>query len=256
MIPSLDPTFDLVSILVIFAGLAMGGVLKGATGAGAPVVAVPVMAAFFDVKLAVILMVMPNLVTNTTQLLRYHAAHLPRRFSWKFAGAGAVGAIVGTFILASARNDVLSLMIAGSVVLYIALRLLRPDFRLDMDLAHRLVWPIGAFAGVLQGAAGISAPVSVSFLNAMRLERLSFIASISAFFGAMALVQLPMLVTLDLLSWHRVLISLAAVVPLLAFMPVGNWLARKLSAKAFDRVVLVFLSVLAVRLIWVAVAPG
>ena len=41
---------DPLSLLAIALTVAMGGILKGATGAGAPIIAVPVIAAFYDVR--------------------------------------------------------------------------------------------------------------------------------------------------------------------------------------------------------------
>jgi uncharacterized membrane protein YfcA len=243
---------DLFSWAVIFTALALGGVLKGATGAGSPVIAVPVMAAFIDVRLAVILMAAPNLVTNSWQIVQYRHARLPDRFSLKFGLAGAFGAVVGTVILASVPQNALTIFVGVSVACYIVLRFMRPGFRLPMPLAHKLVWPLGAISGVLQGAAGISAPVSVSFLNALGISRDAFIVTVSSFFWAMAFVQIPTLFFVGLLTWDRMAISAAALIPLLLFMPVGNWIAARMSARAFDTVVLVLLAALAVRLIYTA----
>lgn len=239
---------DATAAVAILTALALGGLIKGATGAGAPVVAVPVMAAFFDVRLAVIVMVTPNLITNLWQLRQYRRAHLPNRFAWFFAVAGGAGAASGTLLLAWLPTRALSLLIAAAVLLYIGLRIARPGLRLAFATARRIVLPIGAAAGVLQGAAGISAPISVSFLNALRLERPAFIATISAFFVAMSVVQIPALFAFGLLTAERLSLSAMALVPLLVFMPVGAWLARRMSARTFDRIMLGLLTLLALRL--------
>ncbi len=162
---ALDPS----SYVAIFAALALGGVLKGATGAGVPVIAVPVIAAFVDVRFAVMVMVVVNLMTNTRQIWTFRDTRLPEGFALRFGLAGAVGALIGTGLLVWLPEEVLSAMLAGLVFAYIGLRLARPDFRLSMEVARRFVIPVGAIGGVFQGAAGISAPVSVSFLNAIRL---------------------------------------------------------------------------------------
>jgi uncharacterized protein len=248
------PINDLSSALVILAALFLGGLLKGATGAGAPVVAVPVMAAFFDVRLAVIIMVIPNLASNLWQLRRYRAHHLAGGFALRLAGAGAAGAAIGTVLLATLPVAALTLLLAGVIILYIALRLVMPQFRLSLAAARCVVLPLGLAGGVLQGAGGISAPISVSLLNAMRLERPVFIATISAFFAAMSAVQLPLLVGYGLMTPVLLALSGAALAALFAGMPVGAWLAQRLSARAFDRVVLGLLCVLAARLIYVALA--
>ena len=250
--PTADPVLDAFAVAVIFVALAMGGIIKGATGAGAPVVAVPVMAAFFDVRLAVVLMAAPNLITNLAQLYRYRGSHLPGGFSWRFGVAGALGTIAGTAILAHIPVTALSILIAVCVVLYILLRVARPNFSLSKDTARRIIWPVGMFGGIIQGAAGLSAPVSLSFLNAMRIPRETFIATVAAFFAAMAFVQLPALMAFGLLSWQLLALGAAAVIPLLAFMPVGNWLARRLPPKGFDLLILGLLTLLAARLIYTA----
>lgn len=246
------PIDDISSALVILAALFLGGMLKGATGAGVPVVAVPVMAAFFDVRLAVIIMVTPNLVSNIWQLRQYRGHHIAGGFGLRLAGAGAAGALIGTVMLATLPVAALTLLLAGVVMLYIAMRLALPQFRLGLAAANRVVLPLGLAAGVLQGAGGISAPISVSLLNAMRLERPVFIATISAFFAAMSAAQLPALFAYGLMTPTLLVLSAVALLPLFAGMPVGAWLARHMSARTFDRLVLGLLCVLALRLIYVA----
>jgi uncharacterized membrane protein YfcA len=241
---ALDPS----SYVAIFAALALGGVLKGATGAGVPVIAVPVIAAFVDVRFAVMVMVVVNLMTNTRQIWTFRDTRLPEGFALRFGLAGAVGALIGTGLLVWLPEEVLSAMLAGLVFAYIGLRLARPDFRLSMEVARRFVIPVGAIGGVFQGAAGISAPVSVSFLNAIRLERPVFIFTVSVFFVSMGVVQLPALLLSGLMTLPIFALSFLAIIPVIAFMPLGNWLGQRASPQVFDRVILVFLSVLAVRL--------
>ncbi len=242
--PDLDPT----AYLAILLALSLGGILKGATGAGVPVIAVPVIAAFVDVRFAVMIMMMSNLLTNARQLWQFRAHRLPDGFALRFALAGAVGAGVGTAFLVMLPVDVLSGLLAGVVFAYIALRLLRPSFRLALPVARRWMLPVGLVGGVFQGAAGISAPVSVSFLNALRLERPVFIFTISAFFVAMGVVQLPALMLSGLMTLPILGLSTLALLPVVALMPVGDWLGRRLSPAVFDRVILTFLGLLALRL--------
>jgi uncharacterized membrane protein YfcA len=246
--------YDPVTFAVIFAALALGGTIKGATGAGAPVVAIPVMAAFYDVRFAVVMMALPSLITNLVQLKKYHSAHLPEHFALKYGVCGAVGTFLGTAILVTLPVEALTLLIAGLVVAYILLRVARPGFQVGWAAARILVWPVGLVSGVLQGAAGLSAPVSVSFLNALRIPREAFIVTISSLFAGMGIAQVPALMGFGLLTWDRMLLSLVALVPLMGFMPVGNWLGKRLPPAAFDRLVLILLTLLAIRLIWGVVA--
>ncbi|WP_099827482.1 sulfite exporter TauE/SafE family protein [Oceaniglobus indicus] len=239
---------DAIGYAIVFIALASGGTLKGATGMGAPVVAIPVMAAFFDVRLAVVLMVLPNLCTNILQLWTYRARR-PDALAWRFAIAGGIGAGIGTALLVSVPVRALTLTVALAVLAYIGLRLWKADFRIAEGPAVRAAPVAGLLAGVLQGAAGISAPIAVSFLNACKMERPRFIPTVSLFFATMSLVQIPALIVLGYYDAEMLVLSALALMPLVGFMPLGAWLARSISPRAFDRLVLAVLAVLALKLI-------
>lgn len=239
---------DWLGILLGVASLALGGVLKGATGAGAPIVGVPLLAMIYDVPMAVAIFTLPNLISNLWQGWRFREHRSAPGLTWGFAVAGAVGAGIGTLFLVTLSADVLLLGVAAAVFLYIGFRLARPDWVLDLRLAERLAVPVGLLGGVLQGAAGLSAPISITFLNATRMERAAFIATISVFFFAMTAVQIPLLAAWHVLTPTRALLSAAAMLPLLAAMPVGSYLARRISREAFDRAILVLLALIAARL--------
>jgi len=237
------------SLLALF----LGGILKGATGAGAPIIAVPVMAILVDVPFAIAILAVPNLVSNLWQGWTNRMHMIDRRFTATLALSGALGAGIGTFILANFPREALLIVVSAAVFAYIGFRLAKPHWVLPFALAKKLALPVGVTAGMLQGAAGISAPVSITFLNALRTDRAAFVATISALFAGMAIVQTPLLVHYGILTWERFLWSCLAILPLLAGMPVGAALARHLSREAFDRIILTMLTVVALRLIYDAV---
>ena len=238
--------FDLA---LCVAALAAGGVLKGATGAGAPILAVPVISLFYGVQAAVVTMVVSNLLSNVLQGWRYRAHLPPGAFVWSLAGGGLVGAILGTVMLAHVAPELLLRAMAVMIVAYICFRLARPDWGLSRRAAGRLSLPVGILGGMLQGATGISAPVSISFVNALRMPRDGFVATISLFFTAMTLAQIPVLIGYGILTWHGLAISFGAFLIVTAAMPAGEALARRLSAAVFDRVILALLAVIALSII-------
>lgn len=228
--------------------LALGGVLKGATGAGAPILAVPLLAMLYDVRLAVALLTLPNLVSNVWQGWNYRH-HVPSRaLVFGFAAGGAAGAGVGTMMLVSLPSDLLMLGVAAAVLLYVGFRLARPDWALAMRVAVRLAVPAGFAGGVLQGAAGLSAPVSITFMNAIRMERGAFISAISVFFAMMSAIQIPLLSAWGVLTPMRAVLSAGAIVPLLIAMPLGAALARRMSRTVFDQIILGLLTLIALRI--------
>ena len=63
-------------------------------------------------------------------------------------------------------------------------------------------------------------------------------------------VSLPTLYAYGLITPTLMGLGLATLLPVVVTIPLGAWLAQRLSPAAFDKVVLVLLSGLALRLIW------
>ena len=242
--------FDSITIIAILIAFALGGILKGATGAGAPIITIPVIAAFYDVRVAVIIMVIPNLLTNIGQLYQFRKTILPSFFTVSFALGGGIGAFIGTILLANLSIKILTLSVAFIVLVYIFLKLIVPSWKLIYKKATKLVFIMGAAGGVLQGTAGLSAPISITFLNAMKLERNQFIPTISVYFGVMSIFQMPTLYYYDFLNFEIIIASLISTIVLLCFMPIGSWIAQSVSKENFDKITLILLAFIAVRIIY------
>jgi len=241
---------DPIIIVAIFIAFALGGILKGATGAGAPIVTIPVMAAFYDVRIAVIIMVIPNLLTNIGQLYQFRKTILPRFFTVSFALGGGIGAFLGTILLVNLPIKILTLSVACIVIIYILLKLIVPSWKLNYIKAKKLVFLMGAGGGILQGSAGLSAPISITFLNSMKLERNQFIPTISVYFGVMSIFQMPTLYYYDFLNLEIIFMSCISTIVLMAFMPFGSWIAKSVSKDSFDKITLILLGFIALRIIY------
>ena len=242
--------FDLITIIAIFTAFALGGILKGATGAGAPIITIPVIAAFYDVRIAVIMMVIPNLLTNIGQLYQFRKTILPSFFTVSFALGGGIGAFLGTILLVSLPIKILTLSVAIIVIIYILLKIAVPSWKLVYGKAKKLVFIMGAGGGVLQGSAGLSAPISITFLNSMKLERNQFIPTISVYFGVMSIFQMPTLYYYDFLNIEIIIVSIMSTIVLMCFMPLGSWIAKSISKETFDKVTLILLGFIALRIIY------
>jgi len=241
---------DLQILVIVGLAFAMGGVLKGATGVGAPLIAVPVMTSFVDIRFAVAVFVVPNLVTNLIQAILYRRALNNRLFLLILCLSAGFGAFAGSLMLYRASGGVLEMVMAGLVLFYVGFRLCKPNRQLSMPMAHKLNMPMGFLAGFLQGAFGISAPATLTFLNAIKFERTEFIIIVSTFFMTMSLIQLPTLFYLGLMQAEHLVLGLLAVIPLMACMPVGAFILRRATPDLFDKVILVILVGVAIRLLW------
>lgn len=236
-------------MIIALLALLAAGVIKGAIGSGVPVIVVPVLTMLYDVKLAIAVLVAPNLFSNALQVWKYRHHLLPLRFLAVFSVSGGIGIALGTWGLVALSPELLSLGVAGAIMLYLAIKLTRRKMALPFSTAQRIVLPVGLLAGVLQGAAGMSAPASVAFLNAMQLERRVFIGSISVFFAAITCVQIPALLSAGILTVERSLYSLIALLVILIAMPLGAQLGRRLPHRWFDNVIMLLLAGIALKII-------
>lgn len=239
-------TEHLVFVCVTFV---IGGIFKGATGVGAPLVAIPVMAILVDVPFAVAVFLVPNIVSNAWQTWRFRKTKPSGRFSWKFAGAGMVGAGVGSFVLAKFSGAALITSVAVLILFYIAFRLRNPSWSLNWDLANTLVIPVGGVGGFFQGSTGLSAPVSVTYMSAVGLRREEFIFTMSLYFFAMTLVQIPVQVFFGVMDIERFGYGIAAVAPLSVGLMIGGFLGKTISKSTFDKMLLGLLGCLSLRLL-------
>jgi uncharacterized membrane protein YfcA len=249
ILPGLSAELGWPELATVFGALAMGGVLKGVTGAGAPIVAVPVMAALVDLRLAVMVMLVPNLLTNIRQAHQFRDARPERAFLLPYLGAGVVGVLAGTALLNGLDGRMLEVMVGATALAYVAFRLAQPGWRLDMPGARRLALPAGAASGLLQGATGLSAPATLGFLNAMQLPRRTFVATVALLFCLFSAVHMVALGALGLFTPGIAMLSALALIPILLGMELGGRLAARIDARLFDRLILGLLTVVAAKAI-------
>ena len=239
----------LENMLVLAVALGAGGFVKGATGMGLPLVALPILATVLSIPQAVALVTVTGVITNAWQVWRFRADLWTVDFLPGLLLTAAPGILLGTWLLTTLPERALAIVLALLLFAYAGLRLAKPSFMLSRPAGRRMAPGIGFTAGALQGATGISAPIGVTFIHALRLNRSAHVFAVSAMFLLFALVQLPALAVAGVMTGPLLVQGLVAMIPALLMMPVGAWLSGKLSQAAFDRLILALLVVVAVQLL-------
>jgi len=242
---------NLPGIAIMILALGAGAVVKGATGMGLPLIALPVLTTFFGLQHAVGLLCIPLIFTNAWQVWRFRATARDGRMAFlpPFLAGGAIGIVLGTWALTSLPERALILTLGIILLCYVALKLAAPQFVVGPALARRVGPVFGLGGGMLQGATGISAPIGVTFIHAMAMERDAHVFAVSAMFLLYSSVQLPALAIAGVMQPRWLLEGLLALVPILIFMPLGQAIAGRLSRKAFDRMILIFLGLIGVKMV-------
>ena len=76
---------DFYTLLLATVAFLLGGTLKGAIGAGSPIIAVPILSMLYGVPFAVSVFVLPNLVSNLWQGWQFRKNLLSLKFVLIFA---------------------------------------------------------------------------------------------------------------------------------------------------------------------------
>ncbi len=228
----------LLMILVVGGGLAAGGVVKGASGIGLPMVAVPIMALAVSVPTAVSLMTFPILASNIVQATQGGRWRPILRRFWPILAIQPFGMSIGAAALAWADPRVLIGTLGGIVVLFVAAIRFQPAWHVSLALERWLAPPVGLLSGLIGGISSFFGMPIAMFLLSLRLEKDDFVAAVGVTYACGALSLILVLTLFGLLGPQLYLLSMLGVPAVLAGVWVGQLLRRRLNAQTFRNFVL------------------
>ncbi len=216
----------------------IGMLVKSTVGIGYPLVAIPIVASTTGLETAVVAMTLPTAVSNV--LLAWRSRHALAETSnlAMLAVTAVIGTMLGTFVLVSVSEQPLVALIVLSVLLYGARVLWFKQAFVPAMAARRATPVIGLLAGLLQGVIGMPGPLLASWLNACGIRRNAYILSLTSLFLIAGVSQLTTQVAVGAYNSARLTTAAVALVPVVALLPVGERLRRRLSDEAFDLTVL------------------
>lgn len=242
-----DPT---LAVLAAVAGaFLLGGAVKGLLGAGLPLVIVPLLALVIPSPKAIALMGIPIVLSNVWQAADSgRVVYALRRFATLLIALAVTTAVTARLAL-GLPVATLNAMVAGALLLAVALMTWHP--RLDVDARTEPWWgaAVGAVSGLLGGVSSLMGPVLLAYLVALRLPRETFIGSISVIYLVGVLPLMAVMIWLDLLGLPEAILSTLALAPMFAGMAIGKRLRRRVSEPAFRRLLLGFLTTVAILLL-------
>lgn len=221
-----------VLLLVAVAFLA-GGLVKGLIGTGLPTVALALLALTLGLKEAMVLMLVPALVTNIWQALSGGALGSLLRRLWGLLLLLVVCTWLGTGVLA--RGDALffSGLLGLLLCLYAGISLATPQVPAP---GRREAWmspAVGGVTGVITGLTGTFLMPSVLYLQALGLARDHLIQAMGIVFTVASLSLAGALGGHGLLPLELGLLSAAGLPTALLGQVLGQRLRRHLSEQRF-----------------------
>ena len=240
--------FDLTHILV-GAALLLAAFVKGATGLGFPLIATPTVALLLDIRTAVTVLILPNLFMDSAQVVRDGIPYdVFRRFSSLILPT-IIGVFLGTMALVSTPLWILNFCLGVMVLLFVLSNMLKLDFTISPE-GEKILSPIfGFLSGFLNGLTNAAGPSLAIYLYSLKLDKRTFIKSISTIFVTTKLSQLIAISTWNLFNWETITLSVQVLLFTLAGFYVGIKAQDRVNQRNFNRGLLVLLSVIGITLL-------
>lgn len=222
---------------------------------GFPLIATPMVALLLDIRTAITILIIPNIVMDITQIFRgSFSGGLFRRFAWLLV-LTVLGVFLGTKVLVTLPLWVLNLCLGVMVLVFVASTLLRFDFQISPHLESRLSPVVGIVGGFLNGMTNAAGPALAIYLYGLKLEKRQFIKSISTIFIITKVSQLIAVSTWNLFNRSTLLLSLEVTLFILVGFYAGLKTQDRVNQQTFNRGLLVLLFVIGVTLVVRALSP-
>jgi uncharacterized membrane protein YfcA len=231
--------FEPASIIAaVVCSLIVAGLLKGTIGVGMPVVALPLLSLFIDVKSAAMLLSMPLIFSNLPQALEGGKTGRCLMELMPVILGMIPGLFLGVRVLLALDASVAK-MVAGLVLIGVAgATLLAPKLQLQSRLVLPTGITFGFFGGILGGIAAMSGPLVFIFMLAKGLRGKAFTKEASLYLVVSAGLLAILLTASREFSWLDVSLSTVATLPVVLGMYVGQHMRDKIAPETFKKLVL------------------
>lgn len=227
----------------------VSGFVKGTIGFGFPTLATPLLTLVIDVKTAVVLLILPNIVMDGLQFARQGAPLAMMRRLGVLLVFGALGTILGTRLLVDLPAQVVLLILGIFLLVFVGLDAAHLSPRIPPDWEPWVAPVAGFVAGVLGGVTNVPGTPLAVYFYALGMDKQEFIRAVAFTFIVYKLVQLGAVAYYGLLTGTLLLISAGLTVVAVTGFAGGLLVQDRLEQRAFNRLILIFLAGLGLWLV-------
>ncbi len=227
----------------------VAGTIKGTLGVGLPVAAVALMAQFIDPRLAIALMVFPIMFANIWQFFRARQRLRIVQEHWIFALTMLISLGIATVFTSRISTSALIIFVGVVIILFSLTNLMfnPPAIPNRLDRACQSVF--GVISGITGGLTAIWSPAIAIYLIGRGKEKDEFVG-ISGFLFLVG--SIPLCIGFwqnGMLTGRTALLSMGMMIPTLIGFSIGEYIRRRIDARRFKTLVLVFFLLMGINLI-------
>lgn len=216
-------SFEYSFFIAVALGVLLMGISKSGFGAGIGFLAIPLIASYSSLELALGLM-LPILTCIDFVGLKFFYRHFDRN-AIKLVVPAALGGIALGFLFYKLLNSSIVSIVVGILILsFLLLRLVKTNNQQAIK-PNRFFGFIVAFISGFSGFVAHNGVPILAYLLPLRLEPIKFAATLSIFFTAINVFKWVPYSLLGILNWNYVLLAIMY----LPLVPIGVWLGYKLA---------------------------
>jgi len=216
---------------------------------GYPLLAVPFLSLFISVHDAVVILAFPNTFANLMINIDAREARHETRDLGLLGAVMVVGAFVGVALLVYLPETPLLLALVAAIVMFVVRYFQGPTTAIQPATARRWAAPVGAVAGVMQGAIGISGPIVAMWIHGYKLSKDGYVYAVTMLFFVAGTAQLIALAVSGEFTGDRLTAVAVAFVAAISMVPIGTRLRARLAGELFERLIVLLLIASAISLL-------
>lgn len=223
-------------LIIATAVFLFAGFIKGVIGIGLPTIAIALLAAIFDLKAGLALIVVPAFTTNLWQAMYGgHFRIIARRLA-VFIVTAMVGIWLGVGVLSGADALVMSGLFGVMLCIYSAIALATPQIPPPGRIEPFIAPVIGGISGFVAGLMGSFVVPGSLYLQALGMQRDIFVQAMGITFLCAAIALGVSLVGHGMMPHELGILSFAALAPALTGMAVGQHVRKRIPEERFRHV--------------------
>jgi uncharacterized membrane protein YfcA len=241
---TLDPTTIAVGVALLLAAF-----VKGTTGFGFPLIATPMVALLLDIRTAITILILPNILMDAAQIFRgSFPSAIIRRFGWLLF-LTIFGVFLGTKVLVMLPLWALNLSLGVMILAFVVSNFFRFEPAIPPRLERISSPGVGFAVGFLNGMTNAAGPVLASYLYSLKLPKTEFVRSISTIFMITKISQLAAVSTWNLFNFETLRLSAGVTVFVMLGFYFGLKTQDRVNQKTFNRALLIILFAIGVMLV-------
>jgi len=242
---------DLILQIAVAATIVLAGLIHGALGLGFPMVATPIIAIFLDVRLAILLTLLPTATVNIASIRTIgRNAGIIRQYGLLILCC-IVGSVIGSQLLVVLDPDPFRVVLALLILLFLwASYSARLPSKLLTDWPRLMMLVCGLAAGLSAGTTNVMVAVLIVYFLSLSLDRGTMVPVMNACFLSGKVSQIVVFALAGVFTMQVFWQTLPLAGLALGSLLLGERLGKMIDAQAYKVILHVVLVILAFVLIW------